>query len=312
MRDKKKISIILCCFNEADNLPVVVEAIHNNLDGLNYNLEIIAVNDGSSDNTMDVIRGMCQNDPSLFYIELSRNFGHQNALKAGLNHATGDCIISMDADMQHPPRMLPQFIEKWEEGYDIVYTRRLEDKKLPRIKSKTSSGFYKVINYLSDIDLEQGTADFRLMDKKAANVIVGITGSDLFIRGLVKWIGFKQYAIDYTPDERFSGETKYTVKKMMTLAVSGILSFSTKPLHIALYSGFIIAALSLLCMPYAFISFFTDHSSTGWASLISIVGFLGGFQLFIMGIVGLYIGKIFNQTKGYPPYIVKETNLQKK
>lgn len=267
------------------------------------------MNDGSSDNTMEVLEELCKNDPNLFYLEFSRNFGHQNALKAGLDNSSGDCVISMDADMQHPPRMLPQFIEKWEEGYDIVYTRRMEDENLPRMKRKTSSMYYKLINLMSDIDLEQGTADFRLMDRRAANVIVGIKGSDLFIRGLVKWIGFRQYGIDYMPDKRLSGTTKYTVKKMLNMALQGILSFSTKPLHVALYSGFVIAALSLLCMPYAFISFFTNHTSTGWASLICVIGFLGGFQLLLLGVVGLYIGRIFNQTKAYPPYIIRTTNL---
>lgn len=308
----KKISVILCSYNEASNLPTVIDAVHESIRGLNYDYEILVVNDGSTDNSMEVIDNLCETDDKLFYIEFSRNFGHQNALKAGIDHATGHCIISMDADMQHPPKMLPDFIEKWEEGYDIVYTRRKDDDSLPAFKRKTSSWFYGLINFLSDIELEKGTADFRLMDRRAADILVGIKGSDLFIRGLVKWIGFRQYAIDYMPDERLSGTTKYTMKKMMNMAVQGILSFSTKPLHIALYAGFIIAALSLLCMPYAFISFFMDHTSTGWASLISIVGFLGGFQLFILGIIGLYIGRIFNQAKGYPPYIIRNTNLTRK
>ncbi|NDW08085.1 glycosyltransferase family 2 protein [Dysgonomonas sp. 520] len=309
---QKKVSVILCSYNEATNLPTVVAAVHENMDKLPYDYEIIIVNDGSSDNSMEVIEQLCKDDDKLYYIEFSRNFGHQNALKAGLDYATGDCLISMDADMQHPPRMLPRFLEKWEEGYDIVYTRRMEDQNLPKMKRKTSAWYYRIINMLSDIELEEGTADFRLMDRKAANVIIGIKGSSLFIRGLVKWIGFKQYGIDYMPDERLSGSTKYTVKKMMSMAVQGILSFSTKPLHIALYSGFIIAALSLLSMPYAFISYFTDHYSNGWASLICVVGFLGGFQLFVLGIIGLYIGRIFNQTKNYPAYIVRSTNIPQK
>jgi dolichol-phosphate mannosyltransferase len=306
---QKKISIILCSYNEALNLPTVIEAIHENIKPLNYQFEIIVVNDGSSDETMEVLSGLCNKYNDLFYIEFSKNFGHQNALKAGLDNATGDCIISMDADMQHPPAMLPMLIEKWEEGYDIVYTRRMVDENLPKMKRRTSSAYYKIINFLSDIELEDGTADFRLMNRRAANIIVGIKGSDLFIRGLVKWIGFKQIGIDYMPEKRLSGTTKYTVKKMFNLALQGILSFSTKPLHLALYAGFIIAGLSLLCMPYAFVSFFTDHTSTGWASLICVIGFLGGFQLFILGIIGLYIGRIFNQTKGYPPYIIRSSNL---
>ncbi|MDR0540980.1 MAG: glycosyltransferase, partial [Dysgonamonadaceae bacterium] len=231
-------------------------------------------------------------------------------LKAGLDYATGDCIVSMDGDMQHPPEILPLFLEKWEEGYDVVYTRRQEDKSLSKRKRKTSALFYRILNSLSDIELEQGTADFRLLDRRAANIITGMTGNDLFIRGLVKWIGFSQYAIDYVPNKRHAGESKYTFRKMCSLAMQGITSFSVKPLYLSAYIGFFIAALSLLFIPYAIISFFFNDPISGWASLIIAVGFLGGLQLFMMGIIGLYIGKIFIQTKGRPSYIVKDTNIR--
>lgn len=309
MTHTQKISIIICCYNEYTNIPTVVDAIHKVMDGTDYNYEIIAVNDGSSDGTQELLEKMCEKDEHLFYLEFSRNFGHQNALKAGLDYARGNCIISMDADMQHPPRMLPQLIKKWEEGYDIVYTRRQEDKSLSSGKRKSSKWFYRIMNSVSDIKLEEGVADFRLMDRRAANVLVNIKGGDLFIRGIVHWMGFKQYAIDYMPDKRLSGQTKYTLKKMLTMAINGILSFSTKPLYVALYLGFGIALLSLLCIPYAFISYFTGHVKTGWMSLILTVSFLGGLQLFILGIIGMYIGRIFVQTKGFPPYIVCKTNI---
>lgn len=277
---------------------------------MGYAYEIIAVNDGSKDGSQELLEQLSTQDDKLFYIELSRNFGHQNALKAGLDHATGDCIISMDADMQHPPSMLPQFIEKWEEGYDIVYTRRMEDHTLSRFKRMSSAYFYKFINAASDIKLENGVADFRLMDRKAADVLINIKGGDLFIRGIVHWIGFRQYGIDYQPNERLSGTTKYTVKKMVTLAVNGIVSFSSKPLHVALYLGFIIAMASLLFIPYTLYSLYIGHVEAGWISLILTVALLGGIQLCILGIIGLYIGRIFSQTKGYPPYIIRNTNLK--
>lgn len=306
---KKKVSIVICCYNEAENIPVVVAAIHKSMDTTPYVYEIIAVNDGSSDNTLQVLQDMAQTDKQLFYIELSRNFGHQNALKAGLDYATGHCIISMDGDMQHPPELLPHFLEKWEEGYDVVYTRREADKSLPMMKRQTSQWFYRFLNSVSDINLEEGTADFRLLDRRAADIVVGFKGENLFIRGLVKWIGFRQYAIDYSPNQRLSGETKYTFKKMLSLALQGITSFSVKPLYMALYLGFFIAVLSLFFIPYAIISFVGGHAMAGWTSLIVTVGFLGGLQLFILGIIGLYIGKIFIQTKERPTYIVRTTNL---
>ncbi|MFV0419785.1 MAG: glycosyltransferase family 2 protein [Dysgonomonas sp.] len=307
----KKVSIIICCYNEEENIPIVVNAIHENMDKTGYQYEIIAVNDGSTDNSQAILEKLTLEVPQLFYIEFSKNFGHQNALKAGLDNATGDCIISMDADMQHPPRMLPEFIRKWEEGYDIVYTKREESTSVSVVKRKSSNLFYHFLNFLSDIQLEKGAADFRLMDRRAARVLIDIKGGDLFIRGIVSWIGFKQYAISYMPDERLSGKTKYTFKKMRNLAIQGILSFSTKPLHLALYLGFGIALLSLLLIPYAIASLWTGHVMAGWVSLILTVSFLGGLQLFILGIIGLYIGRIFAQTKGFPPYIIRNTNLNK-
>lgn len=309
MMQVKKISVVICCYNEVTNLPTVIEAIHKNI-ATAYDYEIIVVNDGSRDGSQDILEDLSSKDDKLFYVEFSKNFGHQNALKAGFDYSTGDCVISLDADMQHPPGMLPDLIKKWEEGYDIVYTRRQDDPSLGSFKRMSSGLFYQFMNAVSDIKIEKGTADFRLMNRAAANVLVNIQGGNLFIRGIVTWMGFKQYAIDYMPDERLSGTSKFTLKKMMSMAASGIISFSTKPLHVALYVGFVISLLSLLFIPYALISFYTGEASSGWGSLILTVAFLGGLQLFILGIIGLYIGRIFFQVRGYPPYIVRKTNIK--
>lgn len=311
MDKKKKISIVICCYNEVENIPIVIAAIHNYVKPLGYDYEIIAVNDGSKDGSQELLLEMCAKDPHLFYVEFSRNFGHQNALKAGLDCSAGNCLISLDADMQHPPRLIPDLVKKWEEGYDIVYTKRAEDPSLPLSKRKTSNLYYKMLNSVSDIHLEPGVADFRLMDRKAADVLIGIKGSDLFIRGIVEWMGFKQYAIDYMPDKRLHGESKYTLKKMKALALQGILSFSTKPLQLSLYLGFGIAFLSLLFFPYALISLYYGHVRAGWVSLILSIGILGGLQLFILGIIGLYIGRIFEKSRGFPPYVIRSTNITK-
>lgn len=309
----KKVSIVLCSYNEALNLPRVIEAIYENFDFEKYTLEIVIVNDGSTDNSEKVIKELALSYSSVYYIAFSRNFGHQQALKAGIDHATGDCIISMDADMQHPPSMIPQFLCKWEEGYDVVYTRRLEDQTLPWTKRFSSAFFYKLINYLADIKLEEGSADFRLIDKKVAEVVRNIREDELFMRGFISWVGFNQYGIEYVPDKRLFGTTKYTIKKMLHLATQGILSFSTKPLKLALYAGFTIGLVSFIVfIPYGLFSFIFGHTISGWASLISIVAFLGGFILFVLGIIGLYIGRIFNQSRGFPSYIVMNTNIKNK
>jgi dolichol-phosphate mannosyltransferase len=280
---------------------------------LNYSYELIFVDDGSSDKTLSILQEISAIDSNVFFIELSRNFGHQNALKAGLDLASGDCIITMDGDMQHPPEMIPQLIEKWEEGYDIVYTRRLEDKKLPAFKKITSKYFYKFINYISEIKIEEGTADFRLMDKKVSTVFFAFSENELFIRGLVNWVGFNQFAIDYKPAERFSGNSKYTVKKMMQFALKGITSFSIRPLYLSIFLGISLFLLSLLFYTlYVFYSIYYGHVISGWASVIFTIVLFGGLNLIVLGIIGVYVGKLFMQSKQRPNYLIRDTNLENK
>lgn len=223
---------------------------------------------------------------------------------------TGDCVISMDGDMQHPPSLIPKLLEKWEEGYDIVYTIRKDHLEMPMLKRRTSEMFYNVMNRLSDIELESGTADFRLMDKSAISVAKNFQEDDLFWRGLIKWMGFSQIGIEYEPAERTKGKSKYTFKKMVQFALRGITSFSVKPLGIAIYLGFLFAILSLLYVPYVLYSMYFGHTISGWASLIVTIVFFGGLQLMILGIIGMYLGKLFMQSKQRPHYIVKETNLK--
>ena len=280
---------------------------------LNYSYELIFVDDGSSDKTLSILQEISAIDSNVFFIELSRNFGHQNALKAGLDLASGDCIITMDGDMQHPPEMIPQLIEKWEEGYDIVYTRRLEDKKLPAFKKITSKYFYKFINYISEIKIEEGTADFRLMDKKVSTVFFAFSENELFIRGLVNWVGFNKFAIDYKPAERFSGNSKYTVKKMMQFALKGITSFSIRPLYLSIFLGISLFLLSLLFYTlYVFYSIYYGHVISGWASVIFTIVLFGGLNLIVLGIIGVYVGKLFMQSKQRPNYLIRDTNLENK
>ena len=309
----KKIAIVIPTFNEEGNIQVMITALHKVMALLPYTFSFIFVDDGSSDSSLKQIKTIAKNDKSVFYIELSRNFGHQNALKAGVDSATADAVITMDGDMQHPPELIPILIQKWEEGYDVVYTRRAEDKSLSYFKKKTSSSFYKIMNYLSEVNFEQGTADFRLMDKKVVEVFTDFSENELFIRGLVNWLGFKQFAVDYQPAERFSGKSKYTVKKMMQFALQGITSFSTRPLHIAIFLGISISVFGFVFyLLYVFYSIYFGHVISGWASVIFTIVFFGGLNLIVLGIIGIYVGKLYMQSKNRPNYIIRETNLKPK
>ena len=308
---KKKIAIVIPSYNEEGNIEVMVNSLHQVLNKLPYNYDLIFVDDGSSDASLSKLKTLSETDAKLFYIELSRNFGHQNALKAGVDMANANAVITMDGDMQHPPSLLPEILQKWEEGYDVVYTRREEDKNLSFFKKKTSNGFYNIMNQLSEIKFEPGTADFRLMDEKVVEVFSNFSENELFIRGLVNWLGFKQFAIDFKPAERFSGNSKYTFKKMMRFALQGITSFSIRPLYIAIYLGIGLSVFAFVFyIGYVLYSMYFGHIISGWASVISTIVFFGGLNLLVLGIIGLYIGKLFMQSKNRPNYLIRTTNYK--
>lgn len=302
----KKISIVIPAYNEEGNLSEIRKAIDYVFHNLpNYKYEIIFVNDGSRDRTQVFLEEMSLSFQEVRYIEFSRNFGHQYAVKAGLDLADGNAVISMDADLQHPPALIPEMIRKWEEGYDIVYTIRKYPKSISRFKRSTSDFFYRILSKLSDVELEKGSSDFRLLDASVIDVIRDGTESDVFLRGLVKWVGFRQYAISFVAGERFAGESKYSLGKMFRFAFTGITAFSVKPLYLAAYLGFFFSLVSLLYIPYVIYSFMNHSEISGWASLIMTVVFFGGVQLIILGILGIYMGKIFKQIKGRPNYIIR-------
>lgn len=309
----KSIAIVIPSFNEATNIDVLIHALNETIENLNYNFKFIFVDDGSSDETVAILKEKSKEHQHIFYLELSRNFGHQNALKAGIDLVKNDvdAIISMDGDMQHPPKIIPKLIQKWEEGFEVVYTIREEDKKLGFIKNKTSNLFYGLMNKLSDIKFEPGTADFRLIDKKVAQVFSDFTENELFIRGIINWVGFKQFAIHYEPNERYSGKSKYTVGKMMRFAVQGITSFSTKPLSMAIILGISLSVMAFIFyISYVLYSIYYGHVISGWASVITTVVFFGGLNLVVLGIIGVYIGKLFMQSKGRPNYLISNTNYK--
>jgi len=306
----KKISIVIPAYNEEENLSQIrraVDGVFKTLSGYSY--EIIFVNDGSRDNTQAILEDLSEKFSEVKFIEFSRNFGHQNAVKAGLDFADGNCVISMDGDMQHPPEMIPQLIQKWEEGFDIVYTIRKYSQNISYFKRKTSDFFYHLLSSLSDVELEKGSSDFRLMDASVVDVVRSSGESDIFLRGLVKWIGFKQFSIPFVAADRFAGNSKYNLGRMIRFAFTGITAFSVKPLYLAAYLGFFFSLLPLLYIPYVLYSFINHSEISGWASLIMTVVFFGGVQLIILGILGIYMGKIFKQIKHRPIYIIRSKNF---
>ena len=309
----KSIAIVIPSYNEATNIDVLVKALNETVSNLSYDFKFVFVDDGSSDNTIAILKEKSKLYDNIFYVELSRNFGHQNALKAGIDLVKNDAdaIISMDGDMQHPPKIIPELIQKWEEGYEVVYTIREEDKKLSYFKNKSSNMFYSLMNKLSDIKFEPGTADFRLIDKKVAQVFSDFSENELFIRGIINWVGFKQFAVNYEPNERFSGKSKYTFGKMMRFAIQGITSFSTKPLSMAIILGISLSVFAFIFyIGYVIYSMYYGHVISGWASVITTVVFFGGLNLVVLGIIGVYIGKLFMQSKGRPNYLISNTNYK--
>lgn len=304
---KELISIIVPCYNEEGNIEKLHLKIKEQMKKLDINYELIFIDDGSTDNTLKAIEFLILKESRIKLISFSRNFGHQAAIIAGVEHCKGDCLIMMDSDLQHPPELIPEMILRWRNGYEIVNTIREDTKNLPRFKRHTSKGFYKLINIISKTKIEPGSADFRLMDRKVVNSFKEIGEYSLFMRGMINWVGFTNTSIQYKPNNRFSGKSKYSLKKMLLFAIDGITSFSSAPLHISMVFGILISMASFLYMIYAlYIHFFTDQTLEGWTSLIISILFIGGIQLISMGILGEYVSKIFYEVKQRPRYLVNK------
>lgn len=308
---KKLISVVVPVYNEEGNITPFFKELKKSIPD-RYRAEFIFVDDGSTDSTLSQIKKLKLKNPDVKYLSFTRNFGHQYALKAGLDHAKGSAVISLDGDFQHPPSLIPKMLEKWDkEGFKIVYTRRIDGEIGSYFKKVTSKYFYRIINSMSEAKIEVGSADFRLLDREVVDVIADSTESTLFLRGLVSWTGHRSYGIDYHPDKRSWGVSKYTYPKMLSLALDAITSFSIVPLRFATIIGFFMSLFSGIYGLYAVIVFLTNKSSViiGWPSVIISVLFIGGLQLLILGIVGEYIGKIFLEAKKRPLYIIHEKSL---
>ncbi|PEL12001.1 glycosyltransferase [Bacillus sp. AFS017336] len=269
--------------------------------------ELIFINDGSKDGSVDIIKDYCSWDKTVKLIDFSRNFGHQIAISAGMDYASGEAVIIIDADLQDPPSLILDMIGKWKEGYEVVYAKRIKRNGETIFKKWSAAMFYRILRASTDISIPVDTGDFRLMDRKVCDEMKQLSENNRFVRGLVSWVGFRQTAIEYERDERLAGETKYPLKKMIKLCLDGITSFSYKPLKLAGYLGAILSSLGFVYMIYViYLALFTDSVIKGWSSLISIMLLFNGFVLIILGILGEYVGRIYDETKGRPLYIVRE------
>lgn len=269
--------------------------------------EILLVDDGSRDASYATMLALRAAEPRVKCIRLLRNFGHQVAVAAGLDFAGGECVITLDADLQHPPELIPDLLKRWAEGYEVVGTRREDAADVGWFKRWTSRTFYRLMSALSDVALEPGSADFRLLDARVVATLRELRERGRFLRGLVAWLGFREISIPYQAAPRFAGRSKYSLRRMLALAVDGITSFSTVPLHLSTYLGFAVSLLSFAYALFALYARFTHRTVEGWTSVMVAVLFLAGVQLISLGIIGAYLARVFQELKGRPLYLVRDT-----
>ena len=306
----KKISVVIPMYCEEEVADICYNRVVSNLKKLSdkYSYEIIFINDGSKDSTLKILKKIASNDDNVKIISFSRNFGHQAAVTAGIRNVTGDAVIIMDADLQDPPELFEGMIEKWENGYDVVYGKRKTRSGESLFKLLTAKAFYNTLNKLSEIEIPKDTGDFRLVDRKVIDVIASLPEHNKFLRGLFSWVGFSQYAYEYNRVNRVAGKTKYPFKKMFKLATDGILSFSAKPLKVVGAIGFFSVIVSIAILVYSIVSFvFKLNSLTpGWTSIMCTMTFIGGIILISLGMIGEYIARIYEESLGRPEYIIDE------
>jgi polyisoprenyl-phosphate glycosyltransferase len=307
-RELRLLSLVVPCYNEEDVIQETHKRVIKVLSGLeNVNLEIIYVDDGSSDGTLGLLRMLHRNDTRVCVVSLSRNFGHQIAVTAGLQHSGGDAVAVIDADLQDPPEVLLEMVQRWRDGVDVAYGARLDREGESSFKKVTAKLFYRLINRLSDVAIPLDTGDFRLMDRRVVDAFLDMPERDRFVRGMVAWVGFRQEPVYYHRMTRFAGETKYPLKKMLRLASDGVLSFSSAPLRVAVHFGFVCSSLSIIGIAYAVaLRLFTERWVPGWTLLFIGLLFFGGVQMVFLGVIGEYLGRIYGEIKRRPLFLVKE------
>ena len=300
-----KISVVVPVYNEEESIRECNNRLVNVLDNIQSDYEIIYVNDGSKDASLTILKELAENNKRVKILSFSRNFGHQAAVSAGIEHSKGDCVVLIDGDLQDPPELINDMISKWNEGFDVVYGRRSKRNGETWFKKISAKIFYRTINKLSDIDIPKDTGDFRLMDRKVVDAFLRMPEKNRFIRGMVSWVGFNQVALEYERDKRYAGVTKYPLKKMINFAKDGIIGFSKKPLKFIAKIGLFFTFLSILTI--MLMCFLTGFKEYEWLLIINSVMFFTGIQIFSLGIVGEYIGRIYDEAKDRPLYIIADS-----
>ncbi|GCA70409.1 putative glycosyltransferase [Microcystis aeruginosa NIES-2519] len=303
-----KYSLIIPIYNEEETIPELYRRVSDVMDSLDDSVELILINDGSGDRSLKLMRELQERDARVCYISFARNFGHQAAVTAGLNFARGQVIVVLDADLQDPPELIPKMIESWQAGYHVVYAQRTKRKKESWFKRLTAYVFYRLLRQLADVDIPADTGDFCLMDRQVVDLLNSMPERNRYIRGLRAWIGFRQTAVKFERDPRFAGQVKYTFKKSLALAINSLVSFSKIPLRLSTYLGLFSALIALLM---ALLVLYwrlqqPDSPVTGLATILIAVFFLGSVQLISIGILGEYIGRIYEEVKGRPAYTIAE------
>lgn len=300
-----RISAVVPIYNEEESLRECNNRLLNVLDNIQSDYEIIYVNDGSKDTSLTILKELAKNNKKIKVLSFSRNFGHQAAVSAGIEHSKGDCVVLIDGDLQDPPELINDMISKWNEGFDVVYGKRSKRNGETWFKKISAKMFYRTINQVSDIDIPKDTGDFRLMDRRVVDAFLKMPEKNRFIRGMVSWVGFNQVAIEYERDKRYAGITKYPLKKMINFAKDGIVSFSKKPLKFITQAGLCFISLSIvMLMTMSIVIGFKGYE---WLLIINSIMFFSGIQMFSLGIIGEYIGRIYDEAKDRPLYIVKDS-----
>ena len=306
----KKISILIPCYNEEKTLPLLYPELVKLMEGLPaYEWEIMFINDGSVDGTLKILQELRQQDKRVNYVDLSRNFGKEVAMLAGFDYVTGDCMVIVDADLQDPPSLIPEMISYWEQGYEDVYARRRTRGKESWLRKYLSIRFYKLLQRTSRYDVLQNVGDFRLLDRRCINALRRMRESERYTKGMFCWIGFNKKEVVFDRGDRAAGSSSWGYKQLFSLAIDGITSFTTTPLRISTFVGFMVSMLAFIYMIYVFVkALFWGDPVQGYPSMVILILFLGGIQLLSLGIIGEYIGRIYNETKNRPDYIVRDFN----